>query len=503
MKVLRHRINHAVVIGGSLAGLLSARVLSERFARVTIIERDVYPRSVAPRRGVPQAHHVHALLPRGRQILDELFTGFTDEMIAEGAVLFDMASDAAWLTPKGWGVRFASDLRGLSFTRSLLDYVVRRRIARLENITVIEGTSVTRLLPNEDNSRVKGLKIRPRNLFEDEREEAAHSINKDASTTDKTSTIEVDETLYADLIVDASGRASRAPKWLEALGYEVPRETCINAHRGYASRFYRIPANTAKTRDWCAAFLQAAPPAHNRFGIMFPVEGNRWLLTLGDKRELLPHDEANFLNFTRSLRSDIIYKAIKRAEPLSPIIHSHTTENRLRHYDQLARLPANFIVTGDAVCAFNPVYGQGMTTAALGALTLRESLERAARVPSNDTFDRGFSRRFQRRLARNNSFPWSIATSEDYRYPYTTGGAASFLTRVRHRYLDYALDLTTRSAHARRLLLRVFGMVSSPLTLFQPYIALRVAINAIKDLLINKSRLPSHSRTATPRVENA
>jgi len=203
---------HAVVLGGSLAGLLAARVLADHFEHVTLIERDIYTDNCETRRGIPQANHVHGLLVRGRQIIEELFPGVQDEMIAAGAPVVDMANEIAWFTRAGWGVRFPSEFNVLAFTRPLLDLHVRRRLSQNPRIQILDNTDVLRLIPGAPENEIAGVLICPRNSESDRR--VAHELS-------------------ADLVVDATGRASRAPRWLSELGYKAPEETIIDAHLGY------------------------------------------------------------------------------------------------------------------------------------------------------------------------------------------------------------------------------------------------------------------------------
>lgn len=448
---------HALVLGGSLAGLLAARVLSDYFDRVTLLERDVYPDNSDVRKGIPQANHVHGLMLRGRQILEELFPKLQDEMIAAGAPQIDMANEVAWFTRPGWGVRFPSDLKVLAFMRPMLDLHVRRRLAQNPKIEIRDNMEVLRVLRGAESNRLTGVLISPRAAEADRR---------------------VAKQLDADLIVDATGRASRAPRWLEDLGYEPPQETSVNAHIGYASRLYRIPEHF--DGDWSAAYVQSAPPERKRGGILFTVEGNRWLVTLiGGGHDFPPSDEQGFLEFAESLPVPIIADAIRAAEPIAPIRTHRATENRLRHFESAKELPENFVVLGDAVCAFNPVYGQGMTIAAFGALTLRDCLREQQKLQANGSFG-GFARRFQRRLAKVNKAPWLLATGEDYRYRETEGGSPSVMTTFMHRYMNHVLQLTTRDVVVRRALLRVFSMLEPPSTLFRPRILWRVIREVIK-----------------------
>lgn len=468
---------HAVVLGGSLGGLLTARILSDHFDRVTLIERDAYFDTTETRRGTPQANHVHGLLARGRQILEELFPGLQDQMIAAGAPLVDIANEIAWFTPAGWGVKFQSDLMILAFTRPLLDLHVRRRLAANPRVEMLDNTDVVRLVPDSTPNRLAGVLICPRVSEADRR---------------------VAKELRADLVVDTTGRASRAPGWLGDIGYEAPDEIVIDAHLAYASRLYRIPDNF--DGGWECAYVQAAPPEQKRGGILFKVEGNRWLVTLmGRAGEQPSSDDVGFLEFARSLPVNIIYEAIRNAEPVSPIKTHRATQNRLRRYER-AEMPENFLVLGDAVCAFNPVYGQGMTTAALGVMMLDKCLrERNGSLT-------GLSRRFQKRLAKVNEAPWLLATGEDYRYPETVGGSPNLKTRFMHRYMDHVVQLATRSVAVRKVLLHAFNMLVPPTALFQPRVLFRVLLQALnvppkgtKETKLSFTRFPFLGRFVADR----
>ena len=456
---------HAVVLGGSLAGLLAARVLSDHFDEVTLIERDVFKETAEVRRGIPQANHVHGLLLRGREVLEEFFPGLQDEMIADGVPLVDMANEIAWYTRAGWGIRFPSEMKVLAFTRPVLDLHVRRRLSSNPRVKLIDNTDVLRLIPDAEKNRLAGVLICPR-----------------ASESDR----RVARELRADLVVDTTGRASRAPRWLNDIGYVIPEETVVDAHLGYASRLYRIPDDF--DRDWKCAYVQSAPPVRNRGAILFEVEGNRWLVTLtGGARDYPPSDEAGFLEFARSLPVSTIYDAMCAAEPLTPIKTHRGTENRLRHFERAKELPDNFLLLGDAVCAFNPVYGQGMTTAALGALTLRNTL----RENGNP---RGLSRRFLKRLGKVIEAPWLLATGEDYRYPATEGHGATLMTKFMHRYMNHVIALATESVAVRHVLLRAFSMMIPPTALFHPRISLRVLLHVLKERKRHENADRNHRR---------
>jgi 2-polyprenyl-6-methoxyphenol hydroxylase-like FAD-dependent oxidoreductase len=435
------RTNHAVVIGGSLAGLLTGRVLANHFDRVTIVERDIYPSDPVPRPGVPQARHLHLLMLHGQQIIEQLFPGLNDELVAMGAPVLDSGNDIAMLLPAGWAARFSSSLPGLVFSRSLLDWQVRRRLAAFPNVQFREGTTVTGLLPIANATGVAGVSLRSQNNSP--------------------------ETLLADFVVDASGKGSHTPQWLQAIGFEPAQETIVNAFIGYASRLYQPPADWQA--NWRAVFVQMAPPHRTRGGALFPIEANRWLVGMaGGDRDYPPTTEAEFLEFARSLPTPIIYRAIQAATPLTDIHSYRGTENRLRYYDRLPRHPEHFVVVGHAACAFNPIYGQGMTVAALEAQTLDRSLRHSLSA-----------RQIQQKLAKAHETAWTLATLQDYRYRGTAGARPSIASRLMNAYLDRAVILCTHDAGVYRTLLEVMHMLKPSAALFRPGIAVQVLKQAV------------------------
>jgi 2-polyprenyl-6-methoxyphenol hydroxylase-like FAD-dependent oxidoreductase len=445
---MRSRRTRAIVVGASMAGMLTARVLADVFERVTVLERDTLPNGPDIRAGVPQARHLHVLLPRGRRILEQYFPGITLELVTEGAEILDIANDVAWLTPQGWGVRFPSEFEGVTSTRSLLDHIVRSRLKRVPNVEIIESCDVTSLVGLA--KRVEGVKLRRRN-------------GNDPGSV---------EVLESDFVAVTTGRNSAVSNWLQQLGLPEPETTYVNANVGYASQMFRRPERIGTS--WRALFLQAAPPATTRAGILFPVEGNRWLVTIqGGDRDYPPLDQPGFLEFARSLRSPALYEAIKDAEPIGLVSGYRATENQLFHYERLDLWPESLVVLGDTVCAFNPVYGQGMTTAALAAADLGNCLRK--RPGSLD----GVAHRFQRRLARINKTPWMLATSEDLRYVGVEGAKASKATRQMHKYMDYVLRSATRCESVRKRFLQVQGMLKGPRVIFGPSVILQVAKEAI------------------------
>jgi 2-polyprenyl-6-methoxyphenol hydroxylase-like FAD-dependent oxidoreductase len=462
--------DHAIVIGGSIAGLVTARVLADHFARVTVVERDRFLKQPAFRKGVPQSRHLHGLLERGQMLLETLFPGLSTELTAAGARILEMPGDILLLSPVGWHRRFRPGLRFLSCSRELLEWSIRRRLAAMPTVCFLEGHDVMGLLANSDRTRVTGVQVRSRNEY-------AFGDMKE---------------LQGALVVDASGRHSRAPEWLRSLGYPQPQETTVNSFVGYASRYY-TPPNDFQA-DWAMLFLQPKPPDTPRGGVIMPLEGNRWIVTLvGAAKNYPPTDEVGFLDFARNLRSPILYEVIKNAQPISPISGNLGTQNHLRHYERLHRWPERFIVLGDAVCAFNPVYGQGMTVAAQEAIMLDKTLrEQRRRYPDGDLS--GMSRRFQRQLARVIAPAWLLATSADYSYPTTEGGRRSLFARLMHPYLKQVAKVSTVDPEVGRALFAVTNLVSPPITLFRPQVLMRV---------IRGNRIPMLDKPPTGPVISA
>lgn len=442
---------HAVVLGASIAGLVAARVLADHFDRVTVIERDHLPDAPVSRTGTPQARHVHVLLNSERTILHRLFPGLEEDLGRAGAPVVDGVNDLAWLTPAGWAIRYPSRYVGHAATRPLLEWAVRRRLERHPRVTIVEGQAANGLLASDDRRGVLGVRLRPR-----ERGDGA----------------ETTEQIEAELTVDASGRGSHARQWLRDLGYQEPPRTEINAFLGYASRLYRLPADPART--WQELYIQAKLPEDLRSGVLFRVENEAWICTLGGyARDYPPTDEEGFLAFARDLRSPELYAAIADAEPLTSPVANRSSANVWHHHEALARWPEGFVVLGDAVCAFNPVYGQGMSVAAKEAMALDACL-RARRQRHASSAPAGLARRIQREIARTIRPVWAIATGVDVVVPGVEGGRVGRAAAFLHRYLDRVTRLATRDVFARQLLLEVQNLDRPATTLFHPRLVARV-----------------------------
>ncbi len=426
---------HAIVIGASMGGLMAARALAEHYDRVTLVERDSLPEQPEARKGVPHGRHAHGLLARGREVLEEFFPGLTDEMVAQGALRGDLVNDVYWFRG-GQHLRQApSGLIGLLVSRPRLEEHVRRRLLRHDNVAVMESCDVVGLTASQDRARVTGITVRCG---------------------------DGNETLAADLVVDASGRGSRSPTWLVALGYPAPAEEKVEVGIGYMTRTYRRRPEHIGGK--LAVSISASEP-HWRGGVILAQEDDSWIVSLGGYLGDQPEpDEAGFLAFARSMDAPQIHATIRDAEPLSQFVAYKFPASRRLRYEAMARFPAGYLVFGDALCSFNPVYGQGMTVAATEALALRQCL----REGTADLAPRFF------RLARPIvDIPWSIAVGNDLGNS-RVAGRRTRMMRFLNWYIGKLQFAARDNATLAETFLRVANLMAPPTSLLRPDVVLKV-----------------------------
>ncbi|QDQ09603.1 FAD-dependent oxidoreductase [Streptomyces spectabilis] len=419
----------AVVLGGGIAGLLAAQALTDHVDEIVVVERDRLPEGPQQRPGVPQSAHLHALLSRGLREIEQLLPGFAADLVAAGARVFDFSADTAIYNPSGWGARFPSPLRIYGASRLLMESVLRDRVRTHPKVEVSSGRAVEGLVG--DTTTVTGVRLH-------------------ATRTP----------IDADLVVDATGRGSRADRWLAELGCPPVPEAVVDAHVGYASRQYDIPER--HTADWHACYVQLAAPHRPRGAVLAPIEGNRWIVSLlGVKAHRPTRAEGDFLNFVRSLPTPAIAHALTNATPLTPIVTTHATGNRRRYVEHARSQPTNLIRLGDAVCNLNPVYAQGMSTAAAGATLLAH----CCRTRRNGT---DFAARFHRQLARITDWAWQSTTAGDLSWPTTEGGPATPVQRLITRYTNHVFTSATKSPQVQRAVLDVLHLLRPPRSLLAP-----------------------------------
>ncbi|MFG1831000.1 NAD(P)/FAD-dependent oxidoreductase [Micromonospora chersina] len=429
-----NQTGRAIVLGGSIGGLLVARVLSESYATVTVFDRDELPAKAADRKGVPQSEHSHGLLARGRQILEELFPGLTADLTAYGAVPVDIQRDCLWINDGHRIPRVASGLAGLCVSRRALEAYVRDRVRALPNVEIRDRCEAVGLLA--EGGAVTGARVLPRGGREERHD--------------------------ADLVVDATGRGNRGPTWLAELGYQPPAEERVDPRTVYVSRDYRrAPGDT----DF-AAVISSPSPAAPYGGVAISAEGDRWMVTLlgVGPDHAPPVDSEGYLAFAGRLPAPELHALLSRAEPLGPPKRMRLPTSLRRRYERLARLPEGFIAVADAVCSFNPAYGQGMTVAAAEAVVLRDCLRRGRR---------DLPRRFFAAAAKVVDVPWDMAVGADLRHPAVVG-PRSGRTRFLNGYVTRLHAAAARHPVVGRRFLSVANLMTPPPGLFGPGIVARV-----------------------------
>ncbi|GAA0379167.1 FAD-binding monooxygenase [Acrocarpospora corrugata] len=429
--------NRAVVLGGGMAGLVAAKVLSEQFEEVLLVDRDQLAGVADPRRGVPQGAHAHGLLAKGQEVLEGMFPGLTRELADAGIPTGDMGVNLRWyfnghrLQPKATG------LKVISATRPELEGAVRARVQALPNVRFLENHVILSLTVTQDRSRITGVKVAPEG-------EGA----------------EVE--LTADLVVDATGRGSRTPAWLAELGYPRPEEDRVKIGLSYTTCHYRLRENVLGED---MAILCVATPDHPR-GAFFSRLNDRYLLSLtGMLGDQAPTDPEGHLAFVKSLPVPDIHEAVHDAEVLDERVAFRYPASVWKHFERLTRFPLGLLVVGDGVCSFNPVYGQGMTVAALEGLTLREHLKGGG-LPD--------AKAFFTDVAKVIEAPWGVAAGGDLSFPGVEGERSEEVL-MGNAYMDRLRAAAEHDGIVTAAFMRVAGLIDPVESLMRPAMALRVS----------------------------
>jgi 2-polyprenyl-6-methoxyphenol hydroxylase-like FAD-dependent oxidoreductase len=433
---------HAIVIGGSLGGLLTARVLSDHFRQVTILERDKVGDAPEVRKGQAHTQHLHALLASGLNVMQACFPGLGGDLAAGGALVGDLTEELRWHAFGGYKFQFKSGMEGVMVSRPYLEWHIRRRVLALPNVRLIDECATEGLVTSDDGARVIGVDTIQRG-----------EGNRRGVYT-------------AALVVDASGRGSPSPKWLETIGYARPAESSVKINVGYATRVYR--RRPEDIEGALAIMVSPDAPAGKRSGYAFPAEGDRWYVTMGGwAGDYPPTDEEGFLEYARSLPAPDIYDLLRKLEPITDIMPYRYPASLRRHYERMARFPEGYLVLGDAICSFNPVYGQGMSSAALQTQALDKLLDRAGgRLDA-------LWRTFFAEAAKIVDIPWQLSVGEDFRFAETEGAKAPGTDFI-NAYVILVHKATHTDPVVYREFVKVVNLLQPPMSLMKPAILWRV-----------------------------
>ncbi|MBD0694788.1 NAD(P)/FAD-dependent oxidoreductase [Streptomyces sp. CBMA123] len=450
----------AVVIGGGLAGVVAAWALRGFAERIVVVERDRYPDEPVFRSGVPQGRHAHLVLEAGHRALEELMPGINQELAAAGAHRVSTSGDLRWLSSAGWMVDYPARMAFLSCTRPVLDKLVLDRVRTEPSIEFLEGTDVVGLLGS--GQAVTGVKVRARGSGrgpEDGSESSSGSSSGHGSGRGEVRDIP------AELVIDASGRSTSVPKWLTELGCRAVPEERVDAGVAYTSRLFHRPPGV--DLGYQAIYLQTKAPDKPRMGVLLPVEGDRWIVSLAGMRGAEPEPGAEgFTKHLSQLRDPALREMLREAEPAGEVRGFLPGPGVRRHYERSA--PEGLVVVGDAASTFNPVYGQGVTVSLFCAQVLRRTAARHGGV------GHATARDARREVAAVSKTAWMMSSAEDVRFTATTGGPSGALVRLQHRYLDKVLRGATHNPEVTAAFHEVLSLVAPPTRLFHPSVVAAV-----------------------------
>lgn len=428
-----NRGERAVVVGAGVAGLCTARALADYFDAVTILDTDTIPDSPEPRRGVPQSRHPHMLRLGGAHAIDEYLPGFADDVLAAGGVDVTVGRDFNAHAMGGYWAGPATQYTLASASRPLFEHVLRRRVADFDDVQLRTGARCLGYVTDE-NTEVRGVRVRTADAEEG--------------------------TVTAELVVDATGRTTRTPAWLDDHGYASPPVEEVQVDVAYSTAVVERPPADART-------FVILPSSEGRAALVIPVENAQWMVTLvGRGDDIPPTDPEEFVAFADGLPVSVVCDLLQEHEWQSEDIeHYPFPSNRRYRYEELDRFPGGLAVIGDAIASFNPTYAQGMSVAAMEAGLLHDVLA--------ETGVDGVGKQLVDRAVPVHDAPWFLTVAFDGLFPETSGPMPPGVDTYREfmAHLGSVIHDDSRVAEA---MLRVSELEKPPSSLLDPGVLRRV-----------------------------
>ena len=432
--------NGAVVLGGSFGGLMAAKVLSQHYLQVTIIEKDTVHRYPEARKGQAHTKHLHGYLPCALNTLFSYFPGLAEEIVNSGGVANDFGNSMNWFTHGGFKKNVFLNIQGISLSRPLLEHLVRERVLALPNVALLDNTTAKGFLYSDDKRKVTGVAIESK---------------QDGQVTK----------LGADIVIDCTGRGSRTPQWLTEMGYAEVPVSQVKIDVTYTTRLYKRDPADARSRTWMACTPEA--PKERRNGAAFPIEDDKWIISVGGWHgEQAATDEKGFLDFLKKLPNPNLYDIASTCEPLGDIFQYKYPVSIKRNYEKMSRFPEGLLLLGDAVSSFNPVYGQGLSSVCLQAVELDKLMK-------ENKAEHQLAKTFFKRTVKIKNKLWKMSTNEDFRFSETTG-TRPFGIGLMNKYVSQMHRATLHDEVVCKTFLKVMGLVDPPTKLMHPKIIWRI-----------------------------
>jgi len=430
----------AIVIGGGIAGKLAAKALSSYFQHVIILEADRETNDKVPRKRVPQSHHPHVLLKSGEEAIEKLFPEFVTQLIENGSIVTNFTRDLKWHHFGYWKEPFSGELTMVQQSRPMLEWHLQRRINQVPNITTTYETMTEDLIVDREQNKILGVRFR--------------SL--------RTGT---EEELYGDMVVDASGFGSKSIEWLKTYGIEVEEEK-VWIQLFYATRLFRLKSQ--ERPEWVNLLISPSFPENPYGAFIQTIEENRFSVTFsGYANEHAPQTNEEFFAYAQSLPVPDVLDFLKQAEPITDIkIHKIPYQVR-RRFDMASQIPEGFLVIGDAHCRFDPLFGQGISVAAMEAVELQKCLQQA------EHFAKGFTQLFHKKTSKLMATPWDMATTEAFRHP-KIKGKKPLLQPFKQWYTKRVYQSSALDSDIYIRLARVMNLIRTPLHLFHPKVIISV-----------------------------